>query len=88
MTKERRRKSSRSKGSKRPKRRSSKVRRLYRSGKDKIIGGVCGGVAEYLDVDPVIVRILWAIGTLAWGSAILLYIIAWIIIPRNPDHRW
>lgn len=65
-----------------------KVRRLYRSGNDKILGGVCGGIAAYLGVDPVLVRLLWVIGTLAWGFGLLAYIIAWIIIPRNPRHKW
>lgn len=64
------------------------IRRLYRSGKDKILGGVCGGIAEYLGVDPVIIRLIWIISVFAWGVGILAYIIAWIIIPRNPDHRW
>jgi phage shock protein C len=63
-------------------------RRLYRSGKDRILGGVCGGIGEYLGVDPVIVRLLWVIAALAWGSGIIAYIIAWVIIPRNPKHRW
>lgn len=64
------------------------MKRLYRSGRDKIIGGVCGGIAEYLGVDSVLVRLLWVIGTLAWGTGILLYIIAWIIMPKNPRHKW
>jgi phage shock protein C len=64
------------------------VKRLYRSGRDKILGGVCGGIAEYLGVDPVLIRLLWIIGTLAWGAGIVAYIIAWIIIPRNPGHTW
>ena len=63
------------------------VHRLYRSCKDKILGGVCGGIAEYLGIDPTIVRILWIIGTLAWGFGILLYIILWIIVPRNPYQK-
>ena len=67
---------------------SGKVRRLYRSGSDKILGGVCGGIAEYLGVDPVLIRLLWVIGTFAWGFGILAYIIAWIIIPRDPGHKW
>ncbi|MFH0833005.1 MAG: PspC domain-containing protein [Candidatus Aenigmatarchaeota archaeon] len=66
----------------------SKIKRLYRSGKDKILGGVCGGVAEYLNVDPVVIRLLWILLSLAWGFGILLYIIAWIIVPRNPKHAW
>lgn len=65
-----------------------KVRRLYRSGKDKIIAGVCGGLGEYLNVDPVIIRLLWATSIFIYGTGLLLYIIAWIIIPRNPEHEW
>ena len=65
------------------------IRMLYRSGKDRILGGVCGGIAEYLGVDPVLIRLLWVIFTLAlWGLGILVYIISWIIIPRNPNHKW
>jgi phage shock protein C len=64
------------------------IRRLYRSGNDRILGGVCGGIAEYLDVDPVIIRLLWVISIFAWGFGILAYLIAWIIIPRNPEHKW
>lgn len=65
-----------------------KTKRLYRSGKHRILGGVCGGIGEYLNVDPVIIRLLWVIATLALGFGVLAYIIAWIIIPRNPNHRW
>ncbi len=68
---------------------SANIKRLYRSGKDKILGGVCGGIAEYLDIDPVVIRLLWVVGTLvSIGTGILIYIIAWIIIPRNPKHKW
>jgi phage shock protein PspC (stress-responsive transcriptional regulator) len=69
-------------------REEGEIRRLYRSGKDRILGGVCGGMAEYLGIDPVIIRLFWVIGTLAWGFGIILYIIFWIVIPRNPGHRW
>ncbi len=65
-----------------------KTKRLYRSGKEKILGGVCGGMAEYFGVDPVIVRLLWIAACLLWGVGILLYIIAWIVIPKNPKHKW
>jgi len=64
------------------------VKRLYRSGEDKILGGVCGGIAEYFKVDPVLIRLLWVLFALGYGSGILAYIIAWIIIPRNPRHKW
>jgi len=59
-------------------------KRLYRSKKDRIIGGVCGGIADYLDADPTIVRLIIAIGTLlSVGLGILIYLIAWIIIPEK-----
>lgn len=65
------------------------VRRLYRSAKEKILGGVCGGIAEYFNVDPVLIRLLWIIGLfVSVGTLILAYFIFWIIIPRNPDHQW
>lgn len=63
-----------------------KVKRLYRSRKDKIIGGVCGGVADYLEADPVVIRLLWLFSVMIFGFGFLLYIVAWIIIPPNPDH--
>jgi len=62
-------------------------KRLYRSGREKILGGVCGGIAEYFNVDPVLIRLLWVILSLGWGTGIIAYIIAWIIIPENPDHK-
>lgn len=65
-----------------------KIKRLYRSGKERILGGVCGGIAEYLGTDPVLIRLLWAAACLLWGTGILLYLIAWIIIPKNPKDRW
>ena len=65
-----------------------KTKRLYRSGKEKILGGVCGGIAEYFNVDPTIIRILWILFVFGFGSGILAYIIAWIIVPKNPNHKW
>ncbi len=67
---------------------TKKTKRLYRSGKEKILGGVCGGIAEYLNVDPVLIRLLWVGLVLVGGTGVLLYLIAWIIIPRNPKHKW
>ena len=65
------------------------VKRLYRSGKEKVLGGVCGGIAEYFGIDPVIIRLLWAVLTLlSFGVGVLAYLIAWLIIPRNPNHKW
>lgn len=65
------------------------MKRLYRSGKNRIIAGVCGGIGEYFGIDPVIVRLIWVILTLfSFGFGVPAYIIAWIIIPRNPNHKW
>lgn len=60
------------------------MKRLYRSRGQKIIGGVCGGLGEYFDVDPVIIRIIWFIAFFLQGLGLLAYIIAWIIIPVEP----
>jgi len=63
-------------------------KRLYRSGKERVLGGICGGIAEYFNVDPTIIRLLWILFVFGFGTGILAYIIAWIIIPRNPNHKW
>lgn len=59
-------------------------KRVYRSRKNKVIGGVAGGLAEYFDIDPVIVRVIFVVTAVAWGISILAYIILWIAIPENP----
>jgi phage shock protein C len=59
------------------------VRRLYRSRKDRIIAGVCGGIGEYFAVDPNIIRIIWLLVGLT-GTGIVAYILAWAIIPEEP----
>ena len=61
--------------------------RLYLSNKDKKIAGVCGGVAQYLGIDPTIVRLIWLLLAFAGGFGILAYLVAWIIVPRNPNSR-
>lgn len=59
--------------------------RLYRSTSNRMIAGVCGGVAEYLNVDPTIIRIAWVLlSILPLIPGILIYIIAWFIIPNAP----
>jgi phage shock protein C len=59
------------------------MKRLYRSDKNKILGGVCGGIGEYLDVDPTLIRLIWIMFALVFGSGVIAYIIAWIIIPKK-----
>ncbi len=56
-------------------------KRLYKSSTDKKICGVCGGIANYFDVDPTVIRLIWVIFTLAGGSGLIAYIIAAIIMP-------
>lgn len=65
------------------------MKRLCRSSKERIVGGVCGGIAEYYNTDPTVVRLLFVLLLLAsFGTAVLGYLIAWVIIPRNPKHKW
>ncbi|MEI3093192.1 MAG: PspC domain-containing protein [Oscillospiraceae bacterium] len=58
-------------------------KKLYKSNQNKMIDGVCGGIAEYFGIDPTVVRLIWALFSLMGGCGILAYIIAAIIIPRN-----
>ncbi len=63
------------------------TKKLYRSGTDKMVAGVCAGLADYLKLDPTLVRILWVLVTLfANGIGIAAYIVFMIVIPENPDH--
>ncbi len=59
-------------------------RRLYRSATDRKLGGVCGGIAEYFEVDPTIIRVLFFLG-LFTGFGIVAYLVAWILIPLGPE---
>ena len=59
-------------------------KRLYRSRTDRMLFGVAGGFADWLDVDPAVVRIVWALLVLAAGTGFLLYIVAAIVIPEEP----
>jgi phage shock protein C len=59
-------------------------KKLYLSATDRKIGGVCGGIAEYLGVDSTLVRVVWIILALIGGSGVLAYLIAWLLIPRRP----
>jgi phage shock protein PspC (stress-responsive transcriptional regulator) len=61
---------------------SNLKRRLFRNPDDKLIGGVCGGLSAYLDIDPVWVRLAWVLFSFLGGSGILIYIIVWIILPE------
>lgn len=60
-------------------------RRLYRSRDDRVIAGVCGGLGEYLKVDPVLVRIAAIVLVFAGGAGLVLYLVGWIAIPEEPE---
>lgn len=57
-------------------------KRLYKSRNNKMICGVCAGIADYFNIDPSIVRVLWAVLALAAGTGVLAYIACAIILPR------
>jgi phage shock protein C len=59
-------------------------KRLYRSVKSKVFGGVAGGIAEYFDIDPIIIRLLFVIIAFAGGGGALVYLILWIALPIEP----
>ncbi|WP_408956141.1 PspC domain-containing protein [Natroniella sp. ANB-PHB2] len=66
-------------------------KRLYRNINDKMLAGVCSGIATYFDLDPSLIRLLWLFFTLIFGTGFLLYIVAWIIIPKkdqSPDDNY
>ncbi len=62
------------------------MKKLYKSRYDRKISGVCGGIAEYLNVDSTWIRLAWAALVLFLGTGILAYILAALILPDNPDN--
>lgn len=60
-------------------------KRLYRAEDDRMIGGVCGGIAEYFDVDSVLIRVIAVILLFAWSFGFWAYLILWIIVPTKSD---
>ncbi|MDQ7024483.1 MAG: PspC domain-containing protein [Anaerolineae bacterium] len=62
------------------------TKRLYKSNTDKRVWGVCGGLAEYFEVDPTLVRILFVVLTLAGGPGLLLYLILGLVMPDAPRY--
>lgn len=63
------------------------IKRLYRSREDRKIAGVCGGLAEYFNIDPVLIRVIAVLLLLPGGvPGFLPYVILWIIVPNNPKQ--
>ena len=60
-------------------------KKLYRSNTNKTIAGVCGGLAEYLNIDPTIIRVIWALVALS-GAGLVAYLICALIIPEKPSN--
>ncbi|HHX94452.1 MAG TPA: PspC domain-containing protein [Clostridia bacterium] len=60
--------------------------KLYRSRSNRMIAGVCGGIGEYLDIDPTLVRLILIVLVFLGLSGVLAYIIAWIVIPEDPGN--
>ena len=62
-------------------------KKLYLSNKDRKIAGFCGGLAEYFNIDPTLMRLIYIVLTfISMGTGILVYLIAWIMVPRNPKN--
>ena len=61
-------------------------KKLYKSNKNKMLDGVCGGIAEYFNIDPTLVRLGWVVFCALGGSGVLAYIVAAILIPENPVY--
>jgi len=60
-------------------------KKLYRSTSNKIIAGVCAGLAEYINIDPTIVRVIWALVGLS-GAGLIAYLVCALIIPEKPSN--
>ena len=61
-------------------------KRLVKSNENRMVDGVCGGIAEYFGIDPTLVRLGWALFCVLGGSGVLAYIIAAIVIPRSSEY--
>ncbi|MCE5209175.1 MAG: PspC domain-containing protein [Chloroflexi bacterium] len=61
-------------------------RKLFRSSTEKMLGGVCGGLGTYFNVDPTLVRLVFVVATLLGGPGMVIYVFLWIITPREPVY--
>ena len=63
------------------------MKKLYKSNKNRVFSGVCGGIGEYFETDPVVIRLIWVLASIFLGAGILgviAYIFAALLIPENP----
>jgi phage shock protein C len=63
----------------------AETRKLYRSRTNRQVAGVCGGLAEYFNLDATLIRVLFVVLAVLGGSGIVLYLALWIIVPRAPE---
>ncbi|MFC2054119.1 PspC domain-containing protein [Chloroflexota bacterium] len=63
---------------------STETQKLYRSRDDRMIGGVCGGLGEFFDIDPTLIRLLFVLLTIFGGSGVLVYLVMLLIVPEEP----
>ena len=64
---------------------TTETRRLYRSLRQRMIGGVCGGLGEYLAIDPTLIRVLFILAAIFGGHGVLLYLILLLLVPIEPE---
>ena len=64
---------------------SEATKKLYRSRTERWFAGVCGGLGNYFGVDPTLVRVIFVILSLTFGSGLLIYLVLWLIIPNEPE---
>jgi phage shock protein C len=64
----------------------SEQKKLYRSSTNRMIGGVCSGLGQYLSIDPVLVRLAFIVLALANGIGVLLYFVMWLVVPGDAEH--
>ena len=60
-------------------------KRLYRSRSERWLAGVCGGIGDYFDTDPTVIRVIFVLAALVLGGGFLIYLVLWLIIPLEPE---
>ena len=65
----------------------SNYKQLFRSSKNRVFGGVCGGIGEFIGIDPVIIRLIWLGLSFLFGTGIVIYLLSWLIIPSMKGNK-
>ncbi len=63
----------------------AETRRLYRSRTNRKLAGVCGGLAQYFNTDPTLIRVLFVVLAVLGGPGLLIYLVLWIVVPEEPQ---